>query len=39
MLRHSTMRAIDDIRDDDVSAFIHITNEVLDIDSLHRHPM
>ena len=38
MLRHNTMKEIDNVRDDDVSTFLRITNEVLDIDLLYRHP-
>ena len=38
MLCHNTMREIDNVRDDDVSTFLCITNEVLDIDLLYHHP-
>ena len=36
MLRHNTMKGIDNVRDDDVGTFLGITNEVLDIDILYR---
>jgi hypothetical protein len=36
ILRHKVMERIDSIRDDDVTEFIRITNEVLDIDNLYR---
>ena len=38
MLRHSTMKDIDSVQDDDVGVFLRITNKVLDIDLLYRHP-
>jgi hypothetical protein len=36
ILRHKIMERIDYIRDDDITEFIRITNEVLDIDNLYR---
>ena len=36
VLRHKVMERIDLIRDDDVTEFIRITNEALDIDTLYR---
>ena len=36
MLCHETMRQIDSVCDDDIMAFIHITNKTLDIDSHYR---
>ena len=37
MLWHSTMKEIDNVRDDDVGVFLRITNKVLDINLLYRH--
>ena len=36
ILRHKVMERIDFIRDDDITEFIRITNEALDIDNLYR---
>ena len=36
ILRHKVMERIDTIRDDDITEFLRITNEVLDIDNLYR---